>query len=148
MSKFHPDVDIGDLSGKVILVTGGTDGIGKQSVISLAKHAPSHIYFSGRDEKAAEQAGKHLVWAGNRKEVSLYEKCGRTSCTLGGLLALSPQSGANSILWAATADKIGVESCRLYVPIGKAREQEKAGMDEGAAQQLWDWTQNELEGFS
>lgn len=70
------------------------------------------------------------------------------AATLGGLLALSPESGANSILWAATADQSKVESGRFYEPIGKARAPEKSGMDEEAAQRLWDWTQNELDGFS
>ncbi|KAL7913899.1 oxidoreductase [Trichoderma velutinum] len=303
MSKFNPDVDIGDLSGKVILVTGGTDGIGKQSVLALARHAPSHIYFAGRDEKAAELVIKEttsvspsvpvtflrcdlgsresirsalsnfnsdtldivILCAGimatpagltndgyevqfginhmghasllklvlptmlrtaelpdsdvrivtvssllhqvlphggiafdtlhsqqeNRKlgawgryaqsklantlyglalarkypsiksvvvhpgivntnlsnGVSYISRLFLYTSTLGGLLTLSPESGANSILWAATADQSRVKSGRFYEPIGKARAPEKSGMDEEAAQRLWDWTQNELDGF-
>jgi NAD(P)-dependent dehydrogenase (short-subunit alcohol dehydrogenase family) len=39
---------IPSLSGKVIFITGGTAGLGRETVLSLASHNPSHIYFSGR----------------------------------------------------------------------------------------------------
>lgn len=32
----------------------GTAGLGKASVLALAKHQPAHVYFTGRDNKAAE----------------------------------------------------------------------------------------------
>ncbi|CAD0109777.1 unnamed protein product [Aureobasidium uvarum] len=49
---FNPATDIGDLSGKVIFVTGGTSGIGKAAVLALAAHHPSEIYFTGRNTQA------------------------------------------------------------------------------------------------
>ena len=33
----------------------GTNGLGKQTTITLAKHSPEHIYFTGRNTKAAEE---------------------------------------------------------------------------------------------
>lgn len=33
----------------------GTSGLGKASVIALAKHSPAHIYFTGRNNKAAQE---------------------------------------------------------------------------------------------
>ncbi|KAF2136924.1 uncharacterized protein K452DRAFT_312736 [Aplosporella prunicola CBS 121167] len=54
MPTFNPAKDIPDLSGKVILITGGTSGIGLTSVHLLAPHKPSHIYFTGRNATAAE----------------------------------------------------------------------------------------------
>ncbi|KAK9366110.1 hypothetical protein V1509DRAFT_630914 [Lipomyces kononenkoae] len=50
---FNPETDIPDLHGKIIFITGGTAGLGKESVIALAKHNPEHIYFSGRDSTRA-----------------------------------------------------------------------------------------------
>ncbi|KAI1637239.1 putative short-chain dehydrogenase [Biscogniauxia mediterranea] len=51
---FQPDKDIPSLEGKVILVTGGTAGLGKASIEALSRHGPAHIYFTGRNTKAAE----------------------------------------------------------------------------------------------
>ncbi|KNG52449.1 short-chain dehydrogenase reductase family [Stemphylium lycopersici] len=52
--NFVPSRDIPDLSGKVILVTGGTTGLGEGCVREFAAHNPSHIYFTGRNETAAK----------------------------------------------------------------------------------------------
>ncbi|KAL4768626.1 hypothetical protein BDW60DRAFT_219515 [Aspergillus nidulans var. acristatus] len=46
--------DIPNLSGKVILITGGTAGPGAAAAIHLAKHSPAHIYISGRNAKSAD----------------------------------------------------------------------------------------------
>ncbi|KAF1958988.1 NAD(P)-binding protein [Byssothecium circinans] len=51
---FNPNKAIPDLSGKVILITGGTAGVGSGSVLELAKHNPAHILFTGRNASAAE----------------------------------------------------------------------------------------------
>lgn len=45
---FTPDRDIPDLSGKVIVVTGGSSGLGKESVHQLAKHNPARIFLGAR----------------------------------------------------------------------------------------------------
>jgi NAD(P)-dependent dehydrogenase (short-subunit alcohol dehydrogenase family) len=45
---FHPGSDIPDLSGKVIIVTGGSSGLGKESVLQLAKHNPARIFLGAR----------------------------------------------------------------------------------------------------
>ncbi|KAJ7346941.1 oxidoreductase [Mycena albidolilacea] len=50
---FNPATDISDLAGKIIFITGGTAGLGKESILALAKKNSAHIYFTGRDEDRA-----------------------------------------------------------------------------------------------
>ncbi|KAL5118221.1 hypothetical protein ACEQ8H_003893 [Pleosporales sp. CAS-2024a] len=64
--SFVPARDIGSLEGKVILVTGGpypslvsktcNAGLGKQTIIHLAAHAPARIYLAARTASKAASA--------------------------------------------------------------------------------------------
>ncbi|KAL1652676.1 hypothetical protein SLS61_004656 [Didymella pomorum] len=53
---FDPAKDIGSLEGKVILVTGGNAGLGKQTVTYLAAHKPARIYLAARTASKASSA--------------------------------------------------------------------------------------------
>ncbi|KAK3298461.1 uncharacterized protein B0H64DRAFT_318714 [Chaetomium fimeti] len=53
---FSPDHDMPDLSGKIIIVTGGSSGLGKESVLQLAKHNPAAIYLTARTAARANAA--------------------------------------------------------------------------------------------
>ncbi|RSL61508.1 hypothetical protein CEP51_013621 [Fusarium floridanum] len=58
--SFDPDKDIPDLSGKVILVTGGNTGLGLETILQLAKHNPAHIYLGARSEEKGNKAIKEV----------------------------------------------------------------------------------------
>ncbi|KKY25370.1 putative short-chain dehydrogenase reductase family [Phaeomoniella chlamydospora] len=51
---FNPEEDIPSLEGRVIFITGGTAGLGRQTILALARHQPAQIYFTGRNAKAAD----------------------------------------------------------------------------------------------
>jgi NAD(P)-dependent dehydrogenase (short-subunit alcohol dehydrogenase family) len=53
---FDPDKDIPSLDGKVILVTGGNIGLGKQSVLEFARHHPTQIWLAARNLDKAKVA--------------------------------------------------------------------------------------------
>ncbi|KAK9319817.1 hypothetical protein V1517DRAFT_331321 [Lipomyces orientalis] len=50
---FDPAKDLPSFKHKVIFVTGGTAGLGRECVEALIQHQPAHIYFSGRNVDAA-----------------------------------------------------------------------------------------------
>jgi len=58
---FDPKTDIPSLKDKVILVTGGTSGLGKQSILELVKHEPKTIWLGARDTTKAKEAIKEIT---------------------------------------------------------------------------------------
>ncbi|KAF2272872.1 NAD(P)-binding protein [Westerdykella ornata] len=55
-ASFNPASDIPNLTGRIILVTGGSAGLGKQTIQYLAAHSPSRIYLAARTPSKAESA--------------------------------------------------------------------------------------------
>jgi NAD(P)-dependent dehydrogenase (short-subunit alcohol dehydrogenase family) len=53
---FNPKTDIPSLTGKVILVTGGNTGLGRQSVLDLARQNPAQIWLASRNIAKADKA--------------------------------------------------------------------------------------------
>ncbi|KAK8091036.1 hypothetical protein PG994_000541 [Apiospora phragmitis] len=54
-SSRSSDHRMSSLSGKVIMVTGGNSGLGKQSIMEFAKHEPAEIWLAARDLHRADQ---------------------------------------------------------------------------------------------
>ncbi|KAL3443683.1 short-chain dehydrogenase/reductase [Aspergillus insuetus] len=54
--SFNADRDIPPLDGKVILVTGGNMGLGKQCILEYANHNPAKIYLAARNPSKAQAA--------------------------------------------------------------------------------------------
>lgn len=53
-SSFDPDGELPSLAGKVILITGGTAGLGSSTIETLPEKGPAHIFFTGRNQRAAD----------------------------------------------------------------------------------------------
>ncbi|KAI0538750.1 oxidoreductase [Xylaria digitata] len=100
---FDQDKDITDLQDKVILITGGTSGIGAQCVLRLAPKNAGHVYFTGRDVKRGAAIVKEVHGAGCTTPLTFVE------CDLTRLASVK-----------AAADKILSEQTRLDVLIANA----------------------------
>ncbi|KAK4153793.1 hypothetical protein C8A00DRAFT_15019 [Chaetomidium leptoderma] len=57
---FNPETDIPPLTNKVILVTGGNMGLGKQAVLEYARHHPRLIWLAARSVQKAEAAAADI----------------------------------------------------------------------------------------
>ncbi|KAK1756721.1 hypothetical protein QBC47DRAFT_421866 [Echria macrotheca] len=58
--SFDAQKDIPPLNGKVILVTGGNIGLGKQSVLEFARHNPHQIWLAARNPQRAQEAADEI----------------------------------------------------------------------------------------
>lgn len=57
---FTPKNDIPDLAGKIILVTGGNSGLGRETILQLCMHNPKKIFLAARSEEKSQQAIKEI----------------------------------------------------------------------------------------
>jgi NAD(P)-dependent dehydrogenase (short-subunit alcohol dehydrogenase family) len=60
-TRYNPEKDMPDLSGKVIVVTGGSSGLGKESIHQLVKHNPSKIYLGARTSQRGNAAIEEII---------------------------------------------------------------------------------------
>ncbi|QKX54344.1 uncharacterized protein TRUGW13939_01430 [Talaromyces rugulosus] len=54
--RWFTEKDVPDLSGKVVLVTGGNRGLGKEVVLAIAKKNPQQIFMTVRNLKRSQAA--------------------------------------------------------------------------------------------
>ncbi|KAH7151902.1 short-chain dehydrogenase/reductase [Dactylonectria estremocensis] len=57
---FNPEKDIPSLTGKVILVTGGNAGLGKQAILEFSRHNPKQIWLASRNLEKAKSAADEI----------------------------------------------------------------------------------------
>ncbi|KAG4429924.1 hypothetical protein IFR05_014585 [Cadophora sp. M221] len=97
---YNPDTDIPDLSGKVILVTGG-----KETCLSLTKHNPKRLFIAARNAKTAELAVNDIKKLAPNIEFVFIE------CDLGSLASVS--KAANEI--ASSTDRLDLLFCNAGI---------------------------------
>ncbi|KAI2601921.1 NAD(P)-binding protein [Hypoxylon sp. NC1633] len=66
--------DVPELTGKVILITGGTNGLGAAAAKMLASRNPAKIYITGRNESAAQRVIADIKSTGTDTEV-VWVRC-------------------------------------------------------------------------
>lgn len=59
--QYDPAKEIPSLADKVILVSGGTAGLGRETVLSFAAHTPAQIFFTGRSQASADSLIKDAL---------------------------------------------------------------------------------------
>ncbi|KAK5108103.1 hypothetical protein LTR62_008757 [Meristemomyces frigidus] len=95
---FSAATDVPKLTDKVILVTGGTTGLGKQTILSLITKQPAHVYFTGRSQASADQVISEASSISASTPVDFIQ-CDLTSLT-------SVSTAAKKLL--STADRLDI----------------------------------------
>ena len=65
--SFNPAKDIPALTGKVIAVTGGSSGLGKETIRQLVQHSPRKVFLAARNETKARGAIKSIIEGLNQR---------------------------------------------------------------------------------
>ncbi|KAI1452853.1 NAD(P)-binding protein [Annulohypoxylon moriforme] len=77
---FDLERDVPELTGKVILITGGTNGLGAAAAKMLASRNPAKIYITGRNESSAQRVINDINFTGTNTEV-VWVRCDHADLT-------------------------------------------------------------------
>jgi len=69
--RWGPD-DIGDLTGRTVIVTGSNSGIGFETALEFAAHG-AHVVLACRDTAKADQAADRIVGAASQASVEVLQ---------------------------------------------------------------------------
>ncbi|KAI0163979.1 retinol dehydrogenase 11 [Xylariaceae sp. FL1272] len=91
---WDPAKEIKDLRNKVVLITGGTAGLGRQCVLQLAPKKAGHIYFTGRDAERGNAVIKEAAAKGSETPLTFIQcdLASLASCQAAATRILSEQS--------------------------------------------------------
>jgi NAD(P)-dependent dehydrogenase (short-subunit alcohol dehydrogenase family) len=106
--NFDVDKSIPELSSKVIIVTGGNTGIGKATVLTLARHHPKRLYATARTKEKFDSMIRDVIEEVPDAKIDFLEM---------DLACLASVSTA--------ADKVLAENDRLDVVINNAGKYQK-----------------------
>lgn len=113
-TTFNPR-DIADLSGRIFFITGGTAGLGAQTISLLATKRPTHIFFSGRNSKKAEAVIAKV------KEASPETKVTFIQCDLTDLSSVR-QAGQSLLAQTDRLDVFIANAGVMALPPGKSKD--------------------------
>ncbi|KAG9527479.1 hypothetical protein KCU93_g5179, partial [Aureobasidium melanogenum] len=110
------DLNLSELpsqTGKTILITGGTSGLGRELVKYLAALGPAKIFFTGRNQARADE-----VLADLDRRYPLEDGC-------------------KNSMWGAIAPREAIQNGAYYSPIAEPGKQTKWTQDEDLGNRLW-----------
>ncbi|KAJ4419196.1 putative secondary metabolism biosynthetic enzyme [Gnomoniopsis sp. IMI 355080] len=78
---FNLERDVPELRGKVLLITGGTNGLGAATAKMLASRHPAKIYITGRNATAAQQTINNIKSLGITNTKLEWIRCDHANLT-------------------------------------------------------------------
>lgn len=114
LTAFNPS-DIADLSDRVYFITGGTAGLGSETISLLATKRPAHVFFSGRNSRKAEELIRKV------NKTSPETKLTFIQCDLSDLSSVK-QAGQSLLAQIDRLDVFIANAGVMALPPGKSKD--------------------------